>query len=95
MKTELTQLPIKILKCHIRSLTAETFTTHRMSLTQKWSSSSIWREAEPLVVGCPGCGYWMGHEACLVEGYCQPPPTLHSEKEEMSHNRVNRERNKG
>lgn len=46
-------------------------------------------------MGCPGCGYWMGHEACLVEGYCQPPPTLHSEKEETSHNRVNREHNKG
>lgn len=36
-------------------------------------------------MGCPGCGYWRGHEAYLVEGYCPPPLTLHSEKQDVTH----------
>lgn len=47
-------------------------------LYQMRCSSLVWREAEPLVVGCPGCGCWRGHEAYLVKGYCPPPLTLHS-----------------
>lgn len=41
-------------------------------------------------MGCPGCGCLRGHEAYLVKGYCQPPLTLRSEKEDI-HTTVNRE----
>lgn len=34
-------------------------------------------------MGCPGCEYWRGHVAYLVKGYCQPPRTLRSEKEDI------------
>lgn len=57
--------------------------------TQRWNSSSVWTEAEPLVMGCPGCGYWRGHEAYLVKGCCQPPLTLHSEKKDTTHIIIN------
>lgn len=53
--------------------------------TQRRRFSSIWRGAELLVVGCPGCGYWRVHEAYLAKGYCRPPPTLHSEREDVKH----------
>ncbi len=53
--------------------------------TQTRSSSSGWREAEPQVVGCPGCGCWRGREAYLAKGYCQPRLTLHSENKDIKH----------
>lgn len=42
-------------------------------------------------MGCPGCGCWRGHEAYLVKGYCPPPLTLHSEKEDVTDKKVNQE----
>lgn len=40
------------------------------------------KEAEPLVEGCPECGYWMVRVAYLVKEYCQLPQILHSERKE-------------
>lgn len=54
---------------------------YKSTLTQKRSSSSVSKEAEPLVMGCPGCGCWREREASLEEGYCLPPLTLHSERQ--------------
>lgn len=76
-------------KHHLQSLPAEPFYMHRWMSTQKRSSSSEWREAELLVAGCPGCGYWRGREAYLAKGCCQLPLTLHSEKKNIKHTILN------
>lgn len=54
----------------------------RLEPTQKRSPSSGLKEAEPLVEGCPECGYWMVRVAYLVKEYCQLPQILHSERKE-------------